>query len=329
MPRLVPDLDAGSANSCWALRRVNLTYLWRHGRLPDLASSPRFTEMVQRRKLFDRDPEQIAMLDKIAAKRAVTGLLGPGWTTPTLWQGFVLPSSPSFSQPVIVKARHGCNQYEVLRNRPSPRYWAKLRSRASHWMTRPYGKWLDEWAYEGVPRGLLAEPLLCGQSSLPIDYKIYVFAGHATHVQVHLGRGDRHRWTLHDRDFRPLVDDGHGLRAPSSLGEMFKAAEALSAGHDFIRVDFYEIDGAARFGEFCLYPGSGLDPFAADWIDFELGGLWHDAIANRNGAAASHTGNRNGTGTFSRSEKPVDHDRHWGVRRWGAGNPRNSRRLAD
>ena len=55
------------------------------------------------------------------------------------------------------------------------------------------------------------------------------------------------------------------------------AAETLGAGHDFLRVDFFEINGTPRFGEFCLYPGSGLDPFAEEWIDFELGALWHAA----------------------------------------------------
>lgn len=47
--------------------------------------------------------------------------------------------------------------------------------------------------------------------------------------------------------------------------------------HGFLRVDFCEIDGAPRFGEFCLYAGCGLDRFANERIDLELGGLWHDA----------------------------------------------------
>ena len=58
---------------------------------------------------------------------------------------------------------------------------------------------------------------------------------------------------------------------------MLSAAETLAAGHDFLRVDFFEIDGAPRFGEFCLYPGSGLDRFANERIDLELGRLWHNA----------------------------------------------------
>lgn len=46
----------------------------------------------------------------------------------------------------------------------------------------------------------------------------------------------------------------------------------------FVRIDFYDTGGKPYFGEFCLHPGSDLGPFAADWIDIELGGLWLDAL---------------------------------------------------
>ena len=233
--------------------------------------------MVQLQKLQGRDPRHTRLMDKLAAKRMAAALLGPGWTTPTLWQGTALPASRPFPTPAILKARHGCNQYAVLRDEPSEREWDALRSRSSRWMAGPYGRWLDEWAYDGVPRALIAEPLVGDGRTLPIDYKIYVFGGRATHVQVHLDRAGHHRWILHDRAFRPLVPTSERLPAPGSLSAMLSAAETLAAGHDFLRVDFFEIDGAPRFGEFCLYPGSGLDRFANERIDLELGRLWHDA----------------------------------------------------
>lgn len=275
--RLDQALAAGSANGLLAQRRVMLTYLWRHQRLPDLMAAPRFTEMVQRRKLHDRDPRQVVLMDKIAAKRMAAELLGPEWATPTLWQGDSLPAAPPFRSPAILKARHGCNQYALLHSAPSAIAWDAFQVRSARWMAGAYGKWLDEWAYESVPRALIAEPLLGDGCVLPLDYKFYVFGGRATHVQVHLARATSHRWILHDRAFRPLVPTTERLAPPGSLAAMLSAAETLAKDHEFLRVDFFEIDGAPRFGEFCLYPGSGLDPFAADWIDFELGGLWHAA----------------------------------------------------
>jgi hypothetical protein len=272
-----------------ALARINFTYVWGHGRLPDLDRAPRFTEMVQRRKLYDRDPRQTELMDKVAAKALAGRVLGAGWMVPTAWQGTRLPRQAPFAFPAIIKARHGCNQYRALRRTPTAAQWGGLRALGDRWMRQPYGFWLDEWAYRDTQRGLLAEPLLdAGTGRLPVDYKIYVFGGRATHVQVHLERGAKHRWILHDRAWSQLVKAPDAPLPPRSLAAMLDAAEALAAGQEFLRVDFYEVGGAPLFGEFCLYPGSGLDPFAADWIDLELGALWHAAAADRL-CAAQHS----------------------------------------
>lgn len=246
--------------------------------MPDLDAPFRFTELVQMRKLYDRSSDQALLMDKVAAKRLAEAELGPDWVVPTLWLGTTLPNEHPFPVPAILKARHGCNQNAVLCKAPTAAQWRRLQRRSRRWLRSPYGKWLDEWAYRDVPRGLIAEPLLGGKLPLPIDYKIYVFGGRATHVQVHLDRGGRHRWILHDRNWRPLVDNIDRPQSPAALSAMLSAAEALAKGKSFLRVDFYEVGGRPYFGEFCLYPGSGFDPFAADWIDLELGALWLDAM---------------------------------------------------
>lgn len=218
------------------------------------------------------------LMDKIAAKQLVGKRLGADWIVPTLWQGSELPAQIPFAVPAIVKARHGCNQYAVLCDAPDAREWNRLRRLSRRWQRAPYGIWLDEWAYRNVARGLIVEPLLGGSLPLPIDYKIYVFGGVATHVQVHLDRGGRHRWILHDRNWNPLVCCDDRPAAPNALSAMLEAAEVLARGTDFLRIDFYEVGGKPYFGEFCLYPGSGFDPFAADWIDTSLGALWLSAM---------------------------------------------------
>ena len=274
---IITPAPAAAPGSAMARLRVNLTYLWRHHRLPNLEHPRRFTELVQARKLYDRSPLHALRMDKLAAKAMVQQVLGTDWTVPTIWHGLRLPDHPPFSFPAMVKARHGCNQFTMLRDAPTVRRWQALQQQSQHWLRNPYGRWLDEWAYHDVARGLIAEPLLGNGVDLPIDYKIYVFGGQATHVQVHLGRGHHHRWILHDRDWRQLVPSPEHPARPHSLGAMLEAAQVLAADEDFLRVDFYEIAGKPLFGEFCVYPGSGLDRFAADWIDFTLGDLWAPA----------------------------------------------------
>lgn len=255
-----------------ALLRINLAYLWRHGRLPDLARPRLFTELVQLRKLADRDPRLPAMADKLAVKALVAERLGREWVVPTLWSGAALPPRSRWDRPIVVKARHGCNQNAFVWSRAAD--WDATRAQAARWMRKAYGGWLDEWLYAHVPRGLLIEPFIGSGRILPVDYKVFVFGGRATHVQAHLDRGHRHRWIVHDRDWRAIAADAPAVPRPSALSAMIAGAEELGRGFEFVRVDFYQPGSAPLFGEMTFYPGSGLCPLDPPALDAEMGSLW-------------------------------------------------------
>ena len=228
------------------------------------------------RKLHDRDPRLPPLLDKVAVKAVVAARLGPEWVTPTLWHGEMLPDTPPWPLPVVVKARHGCGQMAVVRTLAQ---WPAVKARADRWTKTPYGGWLDEWAYADVPRGLLVEPYIGTGAMFPVDYKLFVFGGRAAFVQVHLDRASDHRWIVMDLDWRrvsPPTRDPDPAR-PASLDAMIAGAEALAAGHEFLRIDLYEIDGAPRFGEVTVYPGSGLIPVVPPALDLAMGDLWRVA----------------------------------------------------
>lgn len=261
--------------------RIRLAYLWRHGRAPDLARPTRFTELVQVRKLIDRNPLFPILTDKIAVKRIVADRLGVGWVTPTLWQGTTLPAQARWDVPFVVKARHGCNQNAFVVSGTED--WDAIRARAARWMQAPYGIWLDEWAYGDIPRGLLIEPFVAVPPAMPVDYKLYVFGGRVEFIQVHLDRGVRHRWIVLDRDWRRVSsasDDADPPR-PETLAEMIEAAETLADDLDFVRVDLYDVAGRPRFGEMTFYPGSGLDPFDPPALDVAIGAKWLAVTADQ------------------------------------------------
>ena len=254
-----------------ALVRVSVAYWWRHGRWPDLDQPRSFTEWVQWRKLRDRDETLARLTDKSIAKRLAADLLYPSFIIPTLWRGRTLPVLPPAPLPLIVKANHGCNQFVVVETLED---WQRARRIAPRWLRSCYGHWLDEWHYRAARRDLIVEPFLGDGGKLPIDYKIYVFGGRAEMVQVHHDRQTNHRWSQWSCDWRPLSRTARGVEPPRSLAEMLAAAERLAGTQDFLRVDFYEIGGQPLFGEFCLFPGSGLDPFDPVTIDQRLGALW-------------------------------------------------------
>lgn len=254
--------------------RVELTYFWRHQRRPSLDPPRLFTEWVQWRKLHDRSDDLALRTDKLASKALASSVLGPAMTIPTLWSGRALPVDPPAPYPLMVKANHGCGHFVVVRNDDD---WRVARQRSSNWMRLQYGGWLDEWHYGPARRLLIVEPMLGGGAELPIDFKIYVFGGRAAIVQVHEGRRRDHRWAQMDLQWRQLSRRQTSVDRPASFDAMIDAAERLSAGHDFLRVDFYEIAGQPLFGEFCLFPGSGLDPFDPPDLDEWLGKLWSEA----------------------------------------------------
>jgi len=215
----------------------------------------------------------------VAVKALVATRLGPEWVIPTLWHGDCLPTVAPWPTPFVVKTRHGCNQTLIVRSDFAN--WQDIRRRAHRWATRGYGRWLDEWLYRHIPHGILVEPYVGEGPCLPIDYKFYVFAGRVAYVQVHLGRGSRHRWLIFDRDWHrvssPTADADPA--PPQSLARMIAAAETLGEGFDFARVDLYEIGGQPLFGEVTFYPGSGLDPFDPVTLDTDMGAHWLSAAS--------------------------------------------------
>ncbi|MEO6248594.1 MAG: ATP-grasp fold amidoligase family protein [Sphingomicrobium sp.] len=255
---------------------MQLSYWWRHGRLPDLDAPRRFTEWVQWRKLNERSLVLAAMTDKRKSKALVRAILGEEWIVPTLWQGRAAPEIPPWPTPFVIKSSHGCNQYAIIRD--AARDWPAALVRSREWTRSRYGVWLDEWLYSRSAPGLIVEPFI-GQGEVPPkDYKLYVFNGVVAIVQVHSGRMTNHQWVQYDRHWG-MVSNGTPVVRPEGLAAMIEAAEALGRGHDFLRVDFYDMPGQPLFGEFCLYPGSGLDPFDPVELDVMLGAKWRAARA--------------------------------------------------
>ncbi|MEG3125915.1 ATP-grasp fold amidoligase family protein [Sphingomonas sp. GB1N7] len=280
------ETPANANDDPLSLARIRLTYLWRHGRLPNLSNPKLFTELVQARKLRDRDHRMPGMADKVAVKNLVADRLGSQWVIPLLWSGSSLPDHPQWEGPIVVKSRHGCNQNAFVSD-PSAD-WQNVRSRSANWMRQTYGRWLDEWLYTEIPRGLLVEPHIGVGSKLPIDYKFYVFDGRVSHVQVHLDRAEKHRWTAFDTNWKPISNAGQEIARPSALKDMIAGAEDLARGFSFARVDFYQPSRQPLFGEICFYPGSGLDPFDPASLDAELGDLWLNAGGTRLAAKAAN-----------------------------------------
>lgn len=264
-----------------ARARIALLYYKFHRHWPHLRRPRTFSEKVQHRKLYDRDPRLPRLADKILVKEYVTSVLGEGWVIPTLWVGSALPPRAERDWPVpyVLKASHGC-EWNIFVSSRQDEDWGQIEDAVGLWLNKPYGTQGAEWLYSQIEPQLLVEPFIGGPDGLPFDYKFFVFGGKAHYIQIDTGRGVDHRRAFFDRDwvrqpfaFKAPLEE-RAIDRPASLEHMLAAAELLAGDLPFVRVDFYERQGQPLFGEMTFYPTSGFGVFTPSLWDFRFGQLW-------------------------------------------------------
>lgn len=271
--------------------RVRISYYKNHGSLPDVRNPRTFSEMIQRRKLRDRDPRLPLFADKVLVKAFVEQTLGSEWIIPTLWYGPKLPPLEERTWPVpfVVKANHGSGANYFVKEKHTVD-WPGIERDLNYHLSRKFGIAHGEWLYGDIKPQALVEPLIGDGETAPIDYKIWVFNGRAEMIQIDTDREVAHKRCFYSRDWVKLPfglevpRESREIDRPATLADMIAGAEKLGDGFEFVRVDFYEVDGQALFGEMTFYPGSGNDVFSDKSVDLRLGDLWKSSKAVAHGA---------------------------------------------
>ncbi len=151
------------------------------------------------------------------------------------------------------------------------------------WGREPFWAYYSELQYRNVPKKIIVEKYLGSPDGrLPEDYKFYCFHGRAYCVMLCQGReAGWPRFYFFDRDFRLLrinrdsknAPEGFSLPKPQGLDEAFRAADALSAGFPFVRVDMYIAKGRVFFGEMTFTPAAALDNNRLPETDLMFGNM--------------------------------------------------------
>lgn len=246
----------------------------------NLKAPKTFNEKLQWLKLYNRDTEQIRLVDKYEVKKYIADTIGEEYVIPTLgvYDSFDEIDFSKLPERFVLKCTHDSGSTVICHNKESFDIEAarkKLTQKLSmnlFWHGR-------EWPYKTVRPRIIAEKYVTFDGEAPEDYKFFCFNGEAKCFKVDYDRFKNHRanyYTLQGElmKFGEVVcppDFERKVRLPKHLDRMVDLATRLSAGHPFLRVDFYELGDSILFGELTFYPAAGFGLFTPEEWDNTLG----------------------------------------------------------
>lgn len=254
-----------------------------HGRPPNLEDPVGFNEQMLHRMLYDHDTRLKTLCDKLAAREVVRQRVGLDFVVPVLgiWRDPAEIDWASLPPRFVLKPTHGSGMCALVHG-PAELDPALLAAQARDWLADDYFDISLEWAYRGLPRRLVAEPLLVGRDGgAPVEAEVFTFGGKVALIRVmtdeKVSPGRRDNWfdaTGRRLPLRVLATPGDYVLADADVRAIVPVAERMAAGFSQLRVDFFLTDSGLKIGELTPYHVAGHALWnPVDW-DARLGRMW-------------------------------------------------------
>lgn len=266
---------------------LKLLYRAKMGRPLNLKTPKRFSEKLQWLKLYDRRPEYTKMVDKIAVKPYVAGIIGEEYIIPTLgvWKHFDDIDFDKLPNRFVLKTNHSGGSSGVIICRDKSKLdKQKAKSVLERSLKKSIFPYLREWPYKNIQPMILAEELLENNDVHGLmDYKVFCCNGEPKCVKVNYDVETDYHVNWYTTNWKYIegtticdpTDPSVQIEKPKELDTLLELARKLSKGIPYLRVDFYNTEKGLHFGELTFFPGSGFEPFEPDSFDFEIGSWIH------------------------------------------------------
>ncbi|MBQ8945674.1 MAG: glycosyl transferase [Lachnospiraceae bacterium] len=230
-----------------------------------------FNEKIQWLKLNDRDPVYHILADKVEVKKWVAERLGEEYVIPTIgiWDNADEVDFEALPERFVIKCSHNSGLGNCVCTDKTKLDYSLVRNELNRYLEQDYYLLYREWVYKDIVPRVIAEKYMGpgGTESL-VDYKVHCFSGKPRFIQVIGGRDYKthNAWqVVYDTDwneqtwtFGTFHKTDEVISQPSCLAELLEAAESLSDGLRYVRVDFYIINNRIFFGEMTFYPHAGM-----------------------------------------------------------------------
>lgn len=276
---------------------ICMQYYKHFHKFPNLKNPKTFNEKLQWLKLNDRRPEYTKMVDKYEVRQYIAEKIGEDYLIPLygVWDKAEDIEFDSLPDQFVLKCTHDSGSVVICKDK---RYFNKTAaieklSKALKKNAFYYGR---EWPYKNVKARIIAEKYMEDTDTSELrDYKFFSFDGVAKALFIATDRqkeGEEVKFDFYDMDFKHLdFKQGHpnadvSPAKPKTFDEMHQLVEKLSKGIPHLRVDFYEVNGKAYFGELTFSHFSGMVPFNPEEWD-ETFGSWIKLPENSGGGGIS------------------------------------------
>ena len=241
----------------------------------DISKFKSLAQYVVSHGLENRDnPRWGLMADKYAARAEVERLLGPGHLIPLLgrWEN---PEDIDFSalpQSFILKTNNGCGTNIFVHDKDKADRDEIVR-RLKKSLAFPYAQLTGQLHYAMIKPCVVAEEIIVqdGDRKSLTDYKIHCVNGEPVTFYIFTDRDEVNhfdftlkaytaRWREMPPGTTPADVEGNDEAPdkPEWFEEMLEMARKLSAGEEYVRVDFYQTDGKILFGEMTFTPDTSF-----------------------------------------------------------------------
>lgn len=258
------------------------------GCAPNLDNPHTLNEKIQWLKLNHREDVQTVMADKYAVRQWFVQYFGEEANEhliPLLyytdnWRDITMQNLPD--EPFIIKSNHGSHMYEIVYDKTKLDI-NFLRQKCRMWLSVDAYKWGQEWQYKNIPRKIVVERLLrTSEGHIPNDYKLNYFNGKLEFVYCSIGRETTNNRNMYDADWNPIYfqwnshsahQDARGkeIVPPPSFELMRRYGDEIAKMFDYVRCDFYDVDGKMYFGEITFHHGGGFNRFVPNEFDSIFG----------------------------------------------------------
>lgn len=241
-----------------------------------------FNEKLQWLKLNNRKPEYTVMADKYLVRDYIAKTIGEEYLIPLLgvWERAEDIDFDALPNQFVLKCNHNSGLGMCICKDKSKLDVEKVRAELKQGLAQDYYLTAREWPYQDVPRRIICEKFMTDSGSELADYKIHNFNGEPRMILVCRDRFQASGLTedFFDENWNHLSvkrpdhpNASVAIPRPAQLEEMLRLSRILSAGHSFLRTDFYTIGDRVYFGELTFFPAAGMGAFAPPEWDLTIG----------------------------------------------------------